>query len=343
MYEAFEDTVEPTVGQLKSIELFAKGAPVLLAGTRKDQVPGGEAVLRELSDRLFAELERRCAPAISGLQRCGELCFFAVENQRGYSGDETIRKLVHAIDGAAHMLPSLQKRMPLGWLRVYDALRVLGREARRITIGEVRDACISCGLPHAGLTIEQELTALLSFFHSLGFLLWWDTPALRTLVVLDPLWIIEAATCFIRDFKLKDHTEDYKMWSLDQRALREEPDAWSLLTDGRATLQRRLLDILWSGDDFAAYRTELLDLLTLFGLVVPVPNKPNVFLVPSLLPAAVASSVPHGWPAMKDDNAQLRIFFHLDSTLLDGQAKLIYAPADLSAGFLPLGVFHSLC
>ena len=47
--------------------------------------------------------------------------------------------------------------------------------------------------------------ARVSFFHSLNAVLWYDTPSLRHLVVLDAKWVVDAATCFIRQFNLKDH------------------------------------------------------------------------------------------------------------------------------------------
>ena len=105
---------------------------------------------------------------------------------------------------------------------------------------------------------------MLTFFHSLNSILWYDAPNLRDLVVLDPQWIIDAVTCFVRDFELQDHTAGHRMHALDQRAIREEPDAWALLTSGQATLQRKLLNILWSGDEFKEHKHELLDLMTRF-------------------------------------------------------------------------------
>ena len=124
---------------------------------------------------------------------------------------------------------------------------------------------------------------MLSFFHSLNAVLWYDTPSLRDLVILDPQWVIDAASAFIRDFKLHDHAGGYaRMKDLDQRAIREEPEAWSLLTDGKATLKHELLDILWSGSEFADKQNELLELITTFGLAIPMPSRKNEFLVPAL-------------------------------------------------------------
>ena len=119
--------------QVKSIQMFAAGAPVLLVGTRRGEVSGGDAELQQMSDRMLAELKKACAPAVEGLvmnQLNGSrLCFFGIENQKGYQGDETIRELVKAIEAAAHTLPSMKRKVPLPWLLVYDELRKMVRGA----------------------------------------------------------------------------------------------------------------------------------------------------------------------------------------------------------------------
>ena len=72
-------------------------------------------------------------------------------------------------------------------------------------------------------------------------MLWYDTPSLRHLVILDAKWVVDAATSFIRQYNLKDHAENYeRMAALDERARREEPRAWDLLTKGSAILQRKV-------------------------------------------------------------------------------------------------------
>ena len=155
-------------------------------------------------------------------------------------------------------------------------------------------------------------------------------------------WVIDAATCYIRDFKLIDHSTGYaRMKSLDQRAIREEPAAWSLLTDGKATLQRKLIDILWSGPEFRSQQTELLDLLTRFGLAIPLPSRQDEYLIPALLPVAAAAVRPNRWPEPPPDAARLRIFFHLEGQALE-DGMLLCDSSELTNGFLPIGVFHKL-
>ena len=168
-------------------------------------------------------------------------------------------------------------------------------------------------------------------------------PSLRHLVILDPQWVIDAVTCFVRDFQLKDHSTEYaRMKDLDQRAIREEPEAWELLTGGRATLQKKLLHILWSAAEFREQQPELLDLLTRFGLAIPVPSRPSEFLIPSLLRDAALRSRPEGWPQATGEASELRIFFELEDPAAEG-GRLLCTAAELEKGFLPIGVFHRLC
>ena len=156
-------------------------------------------------------------------------------------------------------------------------------------------------------------------------------------MVLDPQWVIDAVTCFIRDFKLEDHTKGHRTHALDQKAIREEPEAWEMLTKGKATLQHKLLNILWSGEDFKEHKPVLLDLITRFGLAIPLRS--GNFLIPALLPTQEVAGLADT-PAAS--SAQMRIFFFLDGHA-SGGSSLMCSPHDLSEGFLPVGVFHRLC
>ena len=119
---------------------------------------------------------------------------------------------------------ALCAQVPLEWLRVYDELRRIAPQQRRVDLAAVRRICQQCGMPHAGFTLEQELEALLGYLHALNAVLWYDTPELRDLVILDPQWLVDCATSIIRDYKLKDHTDGYqRMKELDQEAIRKHP------------------------------------------------------------------------------------------------------------------------
>ena len=145
--------------------------------------------------------------------------------------------------------------------------------------------------------LNDELRAMLQFFHGLNAVLWYDSAELRNLVVLDPQWIIDAVCAFIRDFQHRDHSAGYdKMAKYDQEAIRKEREAWEMLTEGRATLQRKLLNILWSSADFKEHRAELIDLAQRFGLMIPVPKRSDEWLIPALLRDKPSAQTPSGWP-----------------------------------------------
>ena len=166
LQQAFEDTVNTIVAQLQSIQVLATGAPVILVGTRKDEVRGGTAALADLSERLLDAVQKRCGPAVEGLERDTEsgLCFFAIENSKGFKGDATIRQLVQAIERTARKQPSMKLTLPAAWLRVLDALKK--RKERCVLLEEVRSVAQRHGLPSADVPLEEELAVMLTFFHS---------------------------------------------------------------------------------------------------------------------------------------------------------------------------------
>ena len=116
-----------------------------------------EATLAGLSKTLKQSL--KACPAMRNVVYNGaDLCFFPIENSKGYAGDETIRQLVGAIEGAAMELDSIKKqRVPAGWLAVYDEL---GRELsatpprQQLGLAEVTAIASRCGLPHDPLRIR---------------------------------------------------------------------------------------------------------------------------------------------------------------------------------------------
>ena len=159
---------------------------ILLVGTMKDQVSGGPAAVRELSKRLQTAL-RSCAafPRVRYNEE-EDMCLHAIENSRSERGahnfDTSIQVLAVAIDHATDELPSMKELVPPAWLRWLDTAQ---REKRQhLTLDEARDIGASCGLPCAEFELMEELSAMLHFFHSLGMLLWFDTPELRTLVIV---------------------------------------------------------------------------------------------------------------------------------------------------------------
>ena len=314
MEEQFEECVDEVVQQIQSIHLFAPGGPIILVGTRKDQVRRDDALSR-LSGEMWSRLLQRCDSATScivldGAPEDAPLCFFGIENERGFCHDATIPQLVSAIGAASENLPLTRQREPLLWLRVYDEFRSVSAVHSCMQLDRAKEVAERCGMPHAGFTMEEELPAMLRCFHSLNALLWWDTPTVRDLVVLDAQWVIDACCCFIRNFQDRDHTdENEKMAGIDRMARRAEPEAWDALTRGRATLNRRLINVLWQQPQFAQHKELLLDIMIKFRVIVPVRGRSDEYLLPTLLPELTHPLQPFGWPPLAADAAQLRLYF----------------------------------
>ena len=60
------------------------------------------------------------------------------------------------------------------------------------------------------------------------------------------------------------------------------------------------------------HKSELLDLLARFGLIVPVPRKADTWIVPALLKETSRPEAPLGWPARPAAAARLLLRFSLD-------------------------------
>mgnify|MGYP002042745096 FL=1 len=250
-----QKTVRDIADRLNAVTVHADGAPVLIVGTRKGQVEkqGGAGALRQIDKLLRSHLSKKC-PAFRSVVYDGELCFFGVENERGFK-DETIQRLATAIDRATAGLPIMQRRVPAAWVRAFDELRhrLDGQEAdgrggeqqqkqQLISLAEVSSIAAQCGLPTVVSTLEREVRMLLQFLHSIGAVLWFDEPVLRDLVILDAQWVIDGVSCVIRNFELDDH----KM-ACDQVCIREHEEEWvALKRDAR--LHTVLLPVLWGAD-----------------------------------------------------------------------------------------------
>ena len=150
---------------------------ILIVGTCKDGVNGGERAVRELSELVYSELHS--CPAFRRVRRNEkeDLWLHAIENSRStYCGadfDGSIQQLALAIDAATDELPSMTELVPPRWLSVIDRMQAGGRQ--QLTLDEAFGIAAECGLPHAGFALADELHALLGYFHSLGALLWCAT------------------------------------------------------------------------------------------------------------------------------------------------------------------------
>ena len=341
----FKNSIAQLRVQLDSFAVHASESPLLLVGTRKDEAVaaggGGDAALARLSTDLCKALT---SARLAKVRPNGDLCFFPIENSKGFAGDETIRELVGAIEEAAMELDSMKERVPAGWLAVYDALALemsATPTRQQLSLAEVTAIASRFGLPHdpARVPLEREVQMMLSYFHSLGAVCWYDlpeVPEVRELVVLDPQWIIDAVSMIICNFDDPAHLKP-----CHALAARHVTKEWKALRNG-GVLSRVLLEYLWKEDRFEAHKAELLKLMEHFGLVVPIRRKEQqTYIVPALL----ALSEGANQPPTPDDAPLAMLHFALAGQAPPDTAP-VWAPEDFlpdSGGFLPDGAFFELC
>ena len=298
-------------------------------------------LIKALSERMSSSLAKQYPAFYEGVikdQQDG-LCFFAVDNTQGVHGDATVLRLAHAIDKATDALPTMRKKVPANWLRVFDRLHQTGKET--VPLKDALAITRECGFPSApSLSITSEVDYMLSFFHSLGAVLWFKQPGLRETIVLDPQWVIDGVTCVVREFPI------HKM-EVDEFLMRGQFESqWRELTT-HARLDRMLLPYLWREhvDDagkprFGDKQALLLGLMVRFGLAVEVLDKE--LLLPPLF-CRITDKV-NADPSSEGD---LSFVVHMQMVHMqmapERSDKILWPIADLKAGFLPADAFHQLC
>ena len=175
---------------LSSIYLHTQGesgarcAPILLAGTHKDRVPGRtehEAISSAIRGRFAAAAASTAWPAVVEYDE-GGLCFFPVDNTRGHS-DPAVPAALRTVEELAGQADHTRLEVPFAWLRCYDAMRRQGNKV--LSLAEAVAIAGGCGLPVSGrLGLEEETLLLLGFFQRLGRLMHFLEPFLRDFVVL---------------------------------------------------------------------------------------------------------------------------------------------------------------
>ena len=186
---------------LGAIKIHADGAPIVLVGTHRDQVPG-DAEHRRIDALLKGELRvhknKHVRPCKSR-----RLWFFPVDNTAGATADAVVDELREAIEAAVTTDPLryIDEELPIIWLQTLDSLHEPAAEGQSYpphrTLREVVELAEECGVDS-----WESVMAMLRVFHQLGVVLHFDTDELRCVVVVDPQWLVNAVASIIRDPKL---------------------------------------------------------------------------------------------------------------------------------------------
>jgi len=305
-------------------------APFVLVGTHKDMVQSAQDHM-QISKLLHDTFGSH--PAWPKLQRNrtqtggqkNMLWFFPIDNTAGHA-DPVLGMLLAVIEKAIREEQYVHRRIPISWYGMYDELqRVLNSGQPTISFNHAVELAASAGLHTGGE--QTELKAMLRFLHMLGILMYFNEPGLDQVVVLDPQWLVTAATKIICEFSIHDLEEH-------RTAQRTKPKSWSALTRF-AELSPDLLPVLWHEHDEAT-RNQLLTLMVKFGLAVP--KRDASFLIPALLTAAPERvATLHKTAAPKDAQHAAYFIFSLRDQLDTRQAVDI--PTISREGFLPTGFF----
>ena len=265
-------------------------SPVLLVGTRKDEISDIDTQLQlsdmlvdyfEKSDAFTAMVKEPCA-SLPLSQHGRSMCFFPVDNRHSRS-DGIVDQLREAVDNHVRSDPMgyTEKQIPISWLNTCDRMREMG--AAQMGRDQVSQIAKDCGVfEHtAEYFYSDVLSAMLVYFHSLGVLVYYDEPALRQDIVLQPQYLVDRIGCVIRDFGLHRLLCLQSLGLLflilcssrlprDKQTKVRMKAEWNRLTK-EGLLKWQLLQYLWSEDNDEQQRY-LLGLLDRFGLVCPIPG-----------------------------------------------------------------------
>eukprot|EP00039_Didymoeca_costata_P009242 m.122015 g.122015 ORF g.122015 m.122015 type:complete len:1696 (+) comp14414_c0_seq8:1305-6392(+) len=283
---------------LGSLSVHARGAPLFIVGTHKDKITEGKQ-WEECSNLLRKHFRRFEAwkKVQSNRSHDSFLFFFPVDNTQS-DKDVGVQNLRAQIENAAKKLDFVQAKVPITWIRVYEELKKAAEEddvkKAFMSLSDVISVAKDFGMPannHAEMNpqeaLEQDVQKMLLYLHELGAICYHSEPGLKDFVILDPQWMVECATCVIRE--LSD-TEIHRLeFDEEARAMFEE---WDDLQK-KGILDTKLLDILWKGyvEDRLDVKEKLLLLFEKYDLIVPLRPESDgpirKYMVPSLLPIKV--------------------------------------------------------
>jgi serine/threonine protein kinase/GTPase SAR1 family protein len=339
---------------LNSIYLHARGtdaskqegfsvAPVILVGTHKDKVPDAKdhESIKQILDREFdsSPLWRHVVPFHGGTVSTGRglLNFFPVDNKQkqldGDYVDDVVRAIQAAVQKRLEEEEYLKAKVPLQWLRVFDAL-MLEKEQCDMPfkfLTDVEQIASGCGLPFCGLSLQEEVLRMLKYFNDLGLLMYHDCPSLRHIIVLDTF------RCLVNPASIVMCQHDIHKLPVHLEAKSDcGEDFVQLTTCG--VLNSNLLQILWKGKDTASIIDEITELMVHYGLMLPLhsPDLDRTYLVPSLFPEARL-------PVASSACSQFIFAFGTEKRIKMWERSGHFSAQDVTAhGFCPNGLFSRL-
>jgi hypothetical protein len=181
-------------------------AAVFFVGTHRDKVPSPED--HDAASRIIHELvkERGCGRlnVIKNNKGVGQRGvtshqMFVIDNTAG-ANDSVLVALRAAVEATARAEAYVTQHKPASWLKFADLVRAeVPKGSSYMGLQEAAAVALSVGIP------QRDVETLLLFLHQSGLLVWFAEPALRDVVILDPIaFFVVPATLIIRRHRPTD-------------------------------------------------------------------------------------------------------------------------------------------
>jgi len=318
-------------------------APIIIVGTHKDKV--SEPKEHEEISKMLYERFSHCSAWNRGVISFkngtvstgrGRLWIFPVDNTRGIS-DPVISELRLVIQHTVQREKFVNHKVPFEWLRVLKHLQLQSEAGScYTTLQHVRAVCGDSGMPSLPeIALEDELSAMLKFFHEFGYVMHHSEPDLRDVIVLDPVEFLVKPMARVMS-KLDIHDDPWI-----ETARKHGGTHFARFRNG-GLLHRRLLDYFWS--DCLDKQSQLEALAVKYGLFIPLLTDEDhekaqhelQYIVPAQLKKAPSTR------DICDDQGQAYLCF-APSDVMDewrGKKKGYVSAQDAKRdGFLPRSLF----
>lgn len=189
-----------------------QGPTVFLVGTHKDMLTGSEKDKEKHKEDYFNEALKSFieTPVLAHVHRKK----FLINNLDSQEDYLAIRKEVLEL---AKSKKYWEEARPAKWIPLEKSFLEFKSEGREIitfddvrAAGQKNDLCIE----H-----DSELRLFLTFQHSLGNILYYETDLLRNYVILSPQWIIDAFRCFVTHTPNKNPSQLHLWDDFEKKAI----------------------------------------------------------------------------------------------------------------------------
>jgi len=243
-----------------SINLHAPEAPLLLAATFCQSIEAKESLMHV--HKVLAPILKKTSQIVQNEKH--SVAFFPIDNK-----DQTgIGYLRSVIENVLRQDNANAEEIPVSWLLLLDEMLLSRRNRNYLHYSMVKDIA-----KRNGILAATELDQILTLFHDRGMVVHLtSTEALKSIVTINPQWLINCLSSVIRDASL----HPFEIDEIHNLGLEKDVE----LLFHQALASRDILEYVWKNEqvDFLLNLMERLMLLSPWGF-----DKNECYLIPSLL------------------------------------------------------------